>query len=270
MNKSNKYELIINIRRMKSIMSEASGAARKAAENRTLIANDQDHSQEWKARYYSMIDDVEQDRYRSLGEKAAPIADYFKGVRETIEQDFDFQDSTLQNALNIIQISRENLPYPMRKQIAESFRGNPTALATIKPLYERYGYGTAHFDDLMLPFERDETAVSRMIDEFIGKATVPKDSPIAAAMGVKAQAKWEPDSMLRLLNDYEKGLALDIDCNPYLSEIKAMRDNTKDPSKAARIRRFLSKYEEQLAEDEPAAVEMAENAISDDFTRPIL
>lgn len=251
MNKNLKYEMTTLIRRFNNINAGMKSFLYTKDRERDGIRVDKVHSDLWKNEQYKKID-ADQDRY--IREHSNTIKSLFERIldcRDEMENNFDFTDSELQTALNTVKLMGKNMPYPVRTQIIERFKGNPTALDMLRPFYDEYGFNVDKIKEYKMPFdmvqkENDYSALA----EFWGRSA-----------SVGAAASWQDRSAVHVLSSYTKAFGLDTSVNPYLAEIEAKYKETNSP----KIRLFLSQYKTALESDSPKAVEAAKNALENGF-----
>lgn len=260
MNRATKNGFIIDIRKLYRIIEQGEHVEFTAQESRETLANDRDHTEEWKKPRYEGITRRENEQLRELGKSAQVVCDSIMGALAKIESEFDFTDPTLQTALATINTLGDKTPYAVREQIAERFRGNPTALDMLLPLYEKHGFDTKAIKDMKEPLQSLGYRDREIMGEFIGRAT----------SDMVEHNTWNPASVKRLLSSYEKAFGLDTSVNPYAVEIENLFDTTRDRNQKLTINAYRRKYGEKLATDDPEAIEEAERLLNNGFTGEVV
>jgi hypothetical protein len=252
--------ITMDIRKLSRIIKHGENVAFEAERKRELLNNDRDHTDAWKKPHYETITRVENKQLRELGKSAQVCWDSILAYLDNLVSEFDYTDPALQTALSTINALGDKLPFPVQKQIVERFRGNPTALDMLFPLYEKHGYGTQAIKDLKSPLQNIDYGDRETIGEFIGYAT----------SDMIEHNTWNARKVKRLLASYEKSLGLDSSANPYIREIDNLYNSSKDPAQRARINTYRRKYGEQLATDDPDAIEEAERQLASGFSGPVI
>lgn len=260
MNKNTKNSLTIQIRQARAIIEHGKRVQKDAEAKRRVLSADQDHTAIWKKPHYDTITRLENKQYRTLGASARVLMQSIVNTVNNAENDFDFMDNELQTAILTIEHMGDKMPYPVRAQIAERFRGNPTALDMLLPLFEKYGYDTKAIEDMKSPFKSFGYRDKEIVGEFIGRAT----------SDVVEHNEWKPGEVERMFDDYEKAFGLDTSVNPYAVEIENLFDTTRDRNQKLTINAYRRKYGEKLAADDPEAIEEAERLLNNGFTGEVV
>lgn len=260
MNKSTKNSLTIQIRQARAIIEHGKRIQKDAEAKRRVLSADQDHTAIWKKPHYDTITRLENKQYRTLGASARVLVESIVNTVSNAENEFDFMDNELQTALVTIDRMGDKMPYPVRVQIAERFRGNPTALDMLLPLFEKHGYDTKAIEDMKSPFKSFGYRDKEIVGEFIGRAT----------SDVVKHNEWKPAEIERMFNDYEKAFGLDTSVNPYAVEIENLYNASRDAKQKATIVMYRKKYGEKLNDDDPEAIEEAQRLLINGFRGEVI
>lgn len=259
MNRKN-YDLIFNIRKMNKLIADGNAATKAAEAERAAINADKDHSDTWKRSKIEAINSREQAAIRANGAKINELSDFFKGYCEAAENQFDYTDPALQQGLQMVQNMGMQLPVTVRNNIAEHFRGNPTALELLKIAFEKQQMNADYIEESRKLFLSGQR-ISDVLDEITGRATCPAEL---------ANAQWQPQRVQSLMRDFEKTFGVDANVNPYLAEIHSKQnDPLLSTTQRTRIKNFLDIYGEDLANDDEHATAKAIYHLEADFQKPL-
>lgn len=198
MNKNTKNRLTVQIRQARAIIEHGKRVQKDAEAKRRVLTADQDHTAIWKKPHYDTITRIENKQYRMLRASIRVLAESIINIVSNAENEFDLMDNELQTALVTIDRMGDKMPYPVRVQIAERFRGNPAALDILHPIFEKYGYETEAIEDMKSPFKSFGYRDKEIVGEFIGRST----------SDVVEHNEWKPAKVERMLDAYEKAFGL--------------------------------------------------------------
>ena len=243
-----KTKLALTLRDINRLIATGNAITHQAEADVATVKADGDRSETYKAR---TITEIERGYHNQLRELSAMIEDDYSrlgAILDEAQNDFDYRDAELMAAVQSVKTLGGSMPYGMREQVAERFRGRPEMLKALKGVFKDVGFSTVKIDEMIAPFETLSMIELEPLREMIVYADARGSTPAWHGYGeVKA-----------LVTKLAEAFGCDLAINPYLSEIRDLREHTADDSKKARdIDRWLGLHADALQEDAGPACELA-------------
>lgn len=264
MNK-NAINAAMAIRRIHKLLAEGEQTNTTFSKELAVINANVNLSQEGKRHSSEKEAAVAYTKFRRLAGFAKESLNDLKAARIAAINDFRYDDPKLQSALHTISVSGTTLPRSIQGQIVDDFRGNPTALSVLKPIYEKSRWYVGNINKYCEIFTTDEAALFKPLQTLITCAGA-EPSTISKAMGIDVHPKWDATGVADLLKRFELAFGIDASRSPYIVELEQMRDKLPVGSVVRdRIERCLRLDGEALEEDDPETIKIVERRISQNF-----
>lgn len=264
MNK-NAINAAMAVRRIRKLLNEGEAANLRLTRKLREISNDTNLSVEGKNRASEKASAESYAEFRALAGFGKGFLNDLKAVRSAAINDFRYDDPRFQTALHTISVGGAALPRAVQAQIVDDFRGNPTALSALKPVFEKNRWYVGGINKYFELFTTDEAVLFKPLQMLVSYAGA-ESSPISDAMGIDVRPKWESAGVADLLRRFETAFGVDTSRSPYVVELERMRDELPAGNQTRdRIETFLKFNGKALENDDPDAIRNAENRIGNGF-----
>ena len=224
-------KLTDDLRKLSKILDAGDTLVKDTASAVDRVSGNREYSLAYQEHALSDLKREHDDGLFALGSAADELMEGIEATLDEMDSHTDLNDSRLMNALNFIRTMGNAVPFRVRHEIIETFRGEPGALRCLKVLYEQNGFDMTDLQEALKPFDTFNTARMESRVELVGYATTDA-----------ASRSWRP-SMTRLqVRDLAGALGLDLSRPGMLQEAEHIRQVTRDAAKRDDIDAKLKVY----------------------------
>ena len=238
MKRSEKTQMTMAWRRVAGLLAKGDKVKEGTRAAVDMVLTDRDHSDEYKRRAVGELRQREGEEYAALSAEVYKIMSDIDTMEQRIQSRFRYDSPKLLAALQFIDRMGAGMPYEIRDQLAEDFRGDAGALRCIREKYRSNDFSTMKLDAMIAPF-----------DSLTNPAEEAASELAAYGQTTYGQREWRSAGVRAVMEKQMECYGVTFDNAPILAELEEIRDNTSDQLKAAKISAWIKAHGGEVYEE---------------------